>query len=63
MPAVSELDTAGSVSFIWFSDFNIHIDKSYKTAERMHTILGDVFVGGNVVVDKGFVIAKLKSST
>ena len=29
----------------------------------MHTILGDVFVGGNVVVDKGFVIANLKSGT
>ena len=46
-----------------FGGFTIRIDESYKAAERMHTILGDVFVGGNVVVDKGFVIANLKSST
>ena len=46
-----------------FGGFTIRIDESYKAAERMHTILGDVFVGGNVVVDKGFVIANLKSGT
>lgn len=45
-----------------FGGFTIRIDESYKAAERMHTILGDVFVGGNVVVDKGFVIANLPKS-
>ena len=42
-----------------FGGFTIRIDESYKAAERLNTILGDVFVGGNVVVDKGFVIANL----
>ena len=45
-----------------FGGFTIRIDESYKAAERMHTILGDVFVGGNVVVHKGFVIANLPKS-
>lgn len=45
-----------------FGGFTIRIDESYKAAERMHTILGDVFVGGNVVVNKGFVIANLPKS-
>ena len=45
-----------------FGGFTIRIDESYKAAERLNTILGDVFVGGNVVVDKGFVIANLPKS-
>ena len=46
-----------------FGGFTIRIDSSYKAAERLDTILGDVMVGGNVIVDKGFVIANLPKAT
>lgn len=42
-----------------FGDYSIRIDESVKAVERMVAILGDVFVGGNLVVDKGFVVANL----
>lgn len=42
-----------------FGDYSIRVDESIKGVERMHTILGDVMVGGNVIVDKGFVVATL----
>ncbi len=42
-----------------FSDFTVRVDESYKAQERLLTILGDVMVGGNLVVDKGAVIATL----
>ena len=42
-----------------FGDYSIHIDESVKSIERMFTILGDAMVGGNVVVDDGFVVAKI----
>lgn len=42
-----------------FSDFTVRVDESYKAQERLLTILGDVMIGGNVVVDKGFVVATL----
>ena len=40
-----------------FGDYTIRVDESVKAVERMYTILGDAFVGGNLVVDKGFVVA------
>ena len=40
-----------------FGDYTIRVDESVKAVERMFTILGDAFVGGNLVVDKGFVVA------
>lgn len=40
-----------------FSDFTIRVDESIKGVERMHTILGDAKVGGNLIVDKGFAVA------
>lgn len=40
-----------------FGDYSIRVDESVKALERMVAILGDVFVGGNLVVDKGFVVA------
>ena len=46
-----------------FGGFTIRIDSSYKAAERLDTILGDVMVGGNVIVDKGFVIVNLPKTT
>lgn len=42
-----------------FGDYSIRVDESVKAVERMVAILGDVFVGGNLVVDKGFVVASL----
>ena len=39
------------------SDFTVRVDESYKAQERLLTILGDVMVGGNLVVDKGVVVA------
>lgn len=40
-----------------FGDYTIRVDESVKAVERMYAILGDVMVGGNLVVDKGFVVA------
>lgn len=37
-----------------FGPYSIRVDESYKAAERMNTILGDVFVGGNIVSPGGF---------
>lgn len=42
-----------------FGDYTIRVDESVKSVERMFTILGDAVVGGNVVIDKGFVVAKI----
>lgn len=42
-----------------FGDYSIRLDESVKAVERMNTILGDVFVGGNLVVDKGFVVGTI----
>ena len=42
-----------------FGDYSVRVDESVKAVERMHTILGDVFVGGNLTVDKGFVVATM----
>lgn len=38
-----------------FGDYEIRIDESVKAIERMHTILGDAAIGGNVVEHQGFV--------
>ena len=40
-----------------FGDFTIRVDDSFKAQERLLTILGDAFVGGSLVADKGFVVA------
>lgn len=40
-----------------FGDFTVRVDESIKGVERMVTILGDAMVGGNLIVDKGFVVA------
>lgn len=42
-----------------FGDFTIRVDESVKAVERMLTILGDAFVGGNLTVHQGAVIATL----
>lgn len=40
-----------------FGGYSIRVDESYKAGERLLTILGDAMVGGNLIVDKGFVNA------
>lgn len=42
-----------------FDDYVIRTDDSVKAVERMLAILGDVSVGGNLTVDKGFSVATL----
>ena len=42
-----------------FGDYSIRIDESVKAVERMYAILGDAFVGGNLIVDKGFVVGTI----
>lgn len=45
-----------------FGDYVIRTDESVKAVERMLAILGDVTVGGNLTVDKGFSIATLAAA-
>lgn len=45
-----------------FGDYTVRVDESVKAVERMLTILGDVMVGGNLIVDKGFVVATLPAN-
>ena len=45
-----------------FGDYTVRVDESVKAVERMLTILGDAMVGGNLIVDKGFVVATLPKS-
>ena len=45
-----------------FGDYTVRVDESVKAVERMLTILGDAMVGGNLIVDKGFVVATLAAT-
>lgn len=42
-----------------FGDYTVRVDESVKAVERMNAILGDALVGGNLVVDKGFVVGTI----
>lgn len=42
-----------------FGSYTIRVDESVKSVERMIAILGDVLAGGNLVADKGMLIANL----
>lgn len=42
-----------------FGDYSIRVDESVKADKRLIAILGDAMVGGNLVVDKGFVVGTL----
>ena len=39
-----------------FGDYEVMADESYKFAEGLITIRGEVMVGGNVTTDKGFIV-------
>lgn len=45
-----------------FGSYSVRVDESIKGEERMLTILGDAMVGGNLVVDKGFVVGTVPKS-
>ena len=45
-----------------FGNYTVRVDESIKGVERMLTILGDAMVGGNLIVDKGFVVATLPAN-
>lgn len=64
--ALTDFTTAGSsISMVYgdptnyllglFGAYSIRVDESYKAAQRMNTILGDAFVGGNIVAPGGFI--------
>lgn len=40
-----------------FGDYSVRVDDSIKGVERMLTILGDAFIGGNLIRHHGFVVA------
>lgn len=42
-----------------FGEYSVRLDESIMGKERMLTILGDAFVGGNLTVDKGMVVGTL----
>lgn len=44
-----------------FGDYVIRVDESVKAVERMNAVLGDIMLGGNLVVDKGFVVGTFSS--
>lgn len=45
-----------------FGQYSIRVDESVKAVERMVAVLGDVFVGGNLIVDKGFVVGNISAT-
>lgn len=45
-----------------FGEFSVRVDDSIKGVERMLTILGDAFVGGNLIRHHGFVVADWPTS-
>lgn len=45
-----------------FGNFEVNVSEDYKFAEGLLTVRGEVMVGGNVIVDKGFVVVNKKSA-
>lgn len=45
-----------------FGNYEVNVSRDYKFAEGLNTIMGEVMVGGNVVVEKGFVILLKKTA-
>lgn len=46
-----------------FGDYEVGVSEDYKYAEGLLTIKGEVMVGGNVVMDKGFVVVTLAAQS
>ena len=45
-----------------FGPYSIEVSKDYKFAEGLLTIMGELMVGGNVIVHEGFVIVALEQA-
>lgn len=45
-----------------FGDYEVRVSEDYKFAERMLSIQGEVMLGGNITVDKGFVVVTLAAN-
>lgn len=45
-----------------FGNFEVNVSEDYKFAEGLLTVRGEVMVGGNVIIDKGFVVVTKKNS-
>lgn len=48
---------------VLFGDYSVRVDESVKAVERMDAILGDAFVGGNLVVKNGAVVVTVPAQT
>lgn len=46
-----------------FGNYEVNVSEDYKFAEGLLTVRGEVMVGGNVVVDKGFVVVTKKTAS
>lgn len=42
-----------------FGDYEVNVSEDYKFAEGLLSVRGEVMLGGNVIVDKGFVVVTL----
>lgn len=45
-----------------FGPYTVEVSKDYKFAEGLLTIMGECMVGGNVIVDEGFVVVTLEKT-
>jgi len=45
-----------------FGDYEVRVSEDYKFGERMLAVLGEVMLGGNITVDKGFVVVTLAAN-
>lgn len=45
-----------------FGNYEVNVSKDYKFGEGLNTIMGEVMVGGNVVVEKGFIVLLKKTA-
>ena len=45
-----------------FGDFEVTVSEDYKFGEGLLAVKGEVMAGGNVYVDKGFVVLTKKSN-
>ena len=45
-----------------FGDYEIRVSEDYKFAEGLLSVKGEVMVGGNVIIDKGFVVVTLAAN-
>lgn len=45
-----------------FGDYEVRVSEDYKFAEGLLSVKGEVWIGGNVVIDKGFVVVTLAAN-